>query len=295
MLNSESSTEASGGYAAPAENLDKDKKKAPKGYHYMPDGKLMKDSAHTEAALEKESDDPCWKGYVQIGMKKGKGGDMVPNCVPIDQSAEGTTAAALEKESDDPCWKGYVQIGMKKGKGGDMVPNCVPMDASSENFVDGPDTLVSSAEIGLTLSMYNSQVGESRHVDFMSAFMVAAYAHNKYIDQDSFTAGNSIRLALNGFLEAAAFGVSSEYELGPEYVDYLPTGHPSRGLTASATWIAGAPEISPSSADAIIASVNSQADMVTQTHAKVRLSHLLQTGALSETTVSFIEQALPKN
>jgi hypothetical protein len=24
------------------------KKKAPKGYHYMPDGKLMKDSAHSK-------------------------------------------------------------------------------------------------------------------------------------------------------------------------------------------------------------------------------------------------------
>ena len=28
-----------------------------------------------------ESNDPCWKGYEQIGMKK-KGGREVPNCVP---------------------------------------------------------------------------------------------------------------------------------------------------------------------------------------------------------------------
>lgn len=26
---------------------------------------------------------PCWDGYVQAGMKKGKGGKMVPNCVPV--------------------------------------------------------------------------------------------------------------------------------------------------------------------------------------------------------------------
>jgi len=26
---------------------------------------------------------PCWDGYEQVGMKKGKGGKMVPNCVPI--------------------------------------------------------------------------------------------------------------------------------------------------------------------------------------------------------------------
>lgn len=30
---------------------------------------------------EKESDDPCWDDYVQIGIKK-KNGKNVPNCVP---------------------------------------------------------------------------------------------------------------------------------------------------------------------------------------------------------------------
>jgi len=29
---------------------------------------------------------PCWEGYVQVGMKKGKGGKMVPNCVPEGQA-----------------------------------------------------------------------------------------------------------------------------------------------------------------------------------------------------------------
>ena len=28
---------------------------------------------------------PCWNGYVQVGMKKGKKGKMVPNCVPEGQ------------------------------------------------------------------------------------------------------------------------------------------------------------------------------------------------------------------
>lgn len=34
---------------------------------------------------------PCWPGYKQVGMKKGKNGDMVPNCVPAD-SAEAKSA-----------------------------------------------------------------------------------------------------------------------------------------------------------------------------------------------------------
>ena len=27
---------------------------------------------------------PCWDGYQQVGMKKGKNGKMVPNCVPVN-------------------------------------------------------------------------------------------------------------------------------------------------------------------------------------------------------------------
>lgn len=36
----------------------------------------------TEEELEQKTL-PCWEGYEQIGMKKGKNGKMVPNCVPI--------------------------------------------------------------------------------------------------------------------------------------------------------------------------------------------------------------------
>ena len=34
-----------------------------------------------EVEYVEEKDDPCWKGYTQVGMKK-KGGREVPNCVP---------------------------------------------------------------------------------------------------------------------------------------------------------------------------------------------------------------------
>ena len=30
--------------------------------------------------------DPCWEGYTQRGMKPGKGGRMVPNCVPVSKA-----------------------------------------------------------------------------------------------------------------------------------------------------------------------------------------------------------------
>jgi len=40
---------------------------------------------HMNASYEEDVDkkSPCWDGYVQRGMKPGKGGRMVPNCVPV--------------------------------------------------------------------------------------------------------------------------------------------------------------------------------------------------------------------
>jgi hypothetical protein len=35
-----------------------------------------------ETADSAEDPDPCWKDYEMVGMKKGKGGKPVPNCVP---------------------------------------------------------------------------------------------------------------------------------------------------------------------------------------------------------------------
>lgn len=40
--------------------------------------------AETDDAEFAKKKTPCWSGYKQVGMKKGKNGDMVPNCVPID-------------------------------------------------------------------------------------------------------------------------------------------------------------------------------------------------------------------
>jgi hypothetical protein len=38
----------------------------------------------------KSENNPCWPGFTQVGMKKGKAGKMVPNCVPIaEKSAAG--------------------------------------------------------------------------------------------------------------------------------------------------------------------------------------------------------------
>lgn len=48
-----------------------------------------------------EANDPCWKGYKQIGMKK-KGAKMVPNCVPEDVQIDEKSPAWQRKEGQSP-------------------------------------------------------------------------------------------------------------------------------------------------------------------------------------------------
>lgn len=57
---------------------------------------LFEDGKKTETGNAEEVDkkDPCWTGYVMRGMKPGRGGRMVPNCVPaakkvVTKAAEG--------------------------------------------------------------------------------------------------------------------------------------------------------------------------------------------------------------
>jgi hypothetical protein len=44
-----------------------------------------KDKALFADAFGFEKQNPCWDGYVQRGMKPGKDGKMVPNCVPVSK------------------------------------------------------------------------------------------------------------------------------------------------------------------------------------------------------------------
>jgi hypothetical protein len=51
------------------------------------DWKMARDKAIKEATAEAgEDSDPCWKDYEMVGMKKGKGGKPVPNCVKMEES-----------------------------------------------------------------------------------------------------------------------------------------------------------------------------------------------------------------
>jgi len=45
---------------------------------------------------------PCWAGYEQVGMKRGKSGKMVPNCIPISTKSENPVSTKSKKPLKDP-------------------------------------------------------------------------------------------------------------------------------------------------------------------------------------------------
>ena len=55
---------------------------------------------HMEDDMDKKS--PCWEGYVQRGMKRGKSGRMVPNCVPVKKLEKSEESEQLEECCPDP-------------------------------------------------------------------------------------------------------------------------------------------------------------------------------------------------
>lgn len=51
-------------------------------------GPILKEKTVEEIDVKKSKASPCWDGYKQVGMKKGKYGNMVPNCVPINPTVK---------------------------------------------------------------------------------------------------------------------------------------------------------------------------------------------------------------
>ena len=60
---------------------------------------------------------PCWPGYKQVGMKKGKNGNMVPNCVPAD-SPEAKSALKDPDGGLTPAGRAH----FKKTEGANLKP-----------------------------------------------------------------------------------------------------------------------------------------------------------------------------
>jgi hypothetical protein len=94
------------------------------------------DKAGLTEELEKDADDPCWKGYVQVGMKKGKDGKEVPNCVPMDEAFELPEELADEDVGDFVVAAAAAKkAGKKKFKfAGKEFPVTIKTDIKTEEF-----------------------------------------------------------------------------------------------------------------------------------------------------------------
>lgn len=59
------------------------------------------DASASSVVVTADGKGPCWDGYKQVGMKKGKNGNMVPNCVPVDSSDDTDFAASRPAPKKD--------------------------------------------------------------------------------------------------------------------------------------------------------------------------------------------------
>ena len=335
---------AAGGYAAPEEPLVEDVKEAPEGYHYMPDGELMRDDEHAirssldEAGYlvpeEQELADALldivekhgkfdadntgvWAGYTsakenaenaEIGVKCGNCVFWeAPNgCKIIVAETEeaglcrfavlpdGSVTAALEKDADDPCWEGYVQLGTKMLRG-KVVPNCVPLKAAQS--LEEIQEVLSSDDLEEVLAMYNSNVGGVRQVGLSAAAEVAARSYVSYKDAyqgEELT--EAVLWELHSYLEYATLGVDDEAEILSAHNDLLNEGHPAQAVVASLEarirWAADAPELEESSREAIKTALSPDADSIEVLHATSRVKALVSSGKLSAHTTDLVNSLM---
>lgn len=303
---------ASGGFAAPAENLkEEDIRESLKGAGIL----VPEEQDLADALLEivekhgKFNDDNTgvWAGYTsakenaenaEIGVKCG-------NCVfweapngckvivaeteenglcrfavlPDGAVTAAADTAALEKDNDDPCWSGYVQVGMKK-KNGKRVPNCVPTSAAIDYLVD----------------TINSDFGVSRHVTKEASYSVAQKALDKYEYLEDEEVYQAILWELQNFAEYATSGESENVEELSEYSSLLPEGHPSTepSIVASATWLAGASDLDNSSRDAVLTAFSETEDYVRAMHATTRLRAIISSGTLSSQTLHLLKNIVAR-
>ena len=97
---------------------------------------VLPDGAVT-AGLEKDSDDPCWDGYVQVGMKKGDDGSMVPNCVPMDASTAYLNTlkkAELANKNEDEVATALTEMYFLDEKEFNVIKNAATLDPKSLEF-----------------------------------------------------------------------------------------------------------------------------------------------------------------
>jgi len=167
---------------------------------------------------------PCWDGYKQVGMKKGKNGNMVPNCVPKDSSDSTETEFGNPKAPKKDQIHGSKKNSKGSASGGKKIVFSARTEATLREKVKkhnekAPDSR--KATLGMLKAVYRRGAG---------AF---SSSHRPGMTRDGWAYAR-----VNAFLHLLKSGRPSN----PNYVqdnDVLPAKHPrstktSNSITASA-------------------------------------------------------------
>jgi hypothetical protein len=133
-------------------------------------------SADSEANLEKNVNDPCWDGYVQVGMKKGKDGNMVPNCVPIDNSTvylKTLDKASLANKSEEEIADVLAELSLLDSKEFNVIKNTVTLKRNSLEYRHNEvrlNSLVASGTVSTLLADIASTLTEN---DFSEEYFMS--------------------------------------------------------------------------------------------------------------------------
>ena len=177
---------------------------------------------------------PCWEGYVQIGMKKGQSGKMVPNCVPKDSAAAKDFASKTKRTvSQTPAPKKDQIKGSSKNKKGSAsgegkVTFSKTTETSLRNKVEAHNKTAPKgrrATLGMLKAVYRRGAG---------AYSVS---HRPGMSRNQWAMGR-----VNAFLRLLKSGKPAKSSYTTDN-DLLPAGHPrstkkksstmSKALTAS--------------------------------------------------------------
>ena len=174
--------------------------------------------------------DPCWEGYKQVGMKKGKDGKMVPNCVPVDASDDSEFAAKKKRTiSQTPAPKKDRIKGSSKNpkgsaSGSRKVKFSAAVEKSLKNKVEDHNEKAKKgrrATLGMLKAVYRRGAG---------AYSVS---HRPGMTRNQWAMGR-----VNAFLRLLKSGKPSNAAYTTDN-DLLPSGHPrstkkSNAIAASA-------------------------------------------------------------
>jgi len=163
--------------------------------------------------LKKDKDDPCWKGYVQLGTKK-KNGKEVPNCVPKESNEVQEKAVSKAQQK----FMGMVRA-KQKGEMPDASPE-VAKAAASMSKKDVKD-FAKTKHKGLPAKKESVEIEEASGKDIAAKMMksksMKAFAA-KVARMPNVSAGDLEKMLPDYVSGAEIRGLFKEVTEGPDYL-----------------------------------------------------------------------------